>query len=81
MKLRCSKISTRCGRPATRGAERGTATLVVLVLLLLMAALIAINSSMVRQLKRELQRVEKVQLRKYDGRAVTNPPPTVPAQR
>jgi cell division protein FtsB len=61
-------------RPLDRRASRaGLATVVVLVLLFLVFAFIAGNALVLRNLKRELRRVEHVQQLKYLPPATTAP--------
>ena len=52
----------------TRGsAQRGSAVLIVLILLSIMAVLVVSNSVTLRQLKVELQLLEQKQERKFDA--------------
>ena len=64
--------------PAARSGERGLATVIVLALLLLMMVFIASNSFTLATLKRDLNRVEQRQLRRYGPALVTNAPPARP---
>jgi len=57
-------------------AERGSATLVVFILLSIMVALIVANSVTLHHLRGELRLIERVQLKKYG----TNAPPALGAQ-
>ncbi len=45
--------------------ERGSAVLVVLTLLAALTALVAVNETVVRQLRQELRRVETQQQQRY----------------
>jgi hypothetical protein len=61
---------------AATGAQRGfAASVIVLALVAVMAALLLGGSRVVASLQRELRLVEQRQALKYDGRAVTNAPP------
>ena len=66
---------SRTGR--ARGPERGSATLVVFILLIIVLAFIAANSVTLHHLSRELRLIEREQLKKYG----TNAPPALRAQR
>jgi len=72
-------MKTRPESAANRKANRGVATVVVLVLLFLMVAFIAGNSGNLHSLELELRRVERLQLRKYQPGASTNAPLLAPA--
>ena len=58
------------------GPERGSATLVVFILLTIMVALLVANSVTLHHLRGELRLIEREQLKKYG----TNAPPTLRAQ-
>ena len=58
------------------GPERGSATLVVFILLTIMVAFIAANSVTLHHLGGELRLIEREQLKKYG----TNAPPALRAQ-
>jgi len=72
-------MKTRPERAGHRQANRGVATVIVLVLLFLMVAFIAGNSANLHSLELELRRVERLQLRKYQPGASTNAPPAARA--
>ena len=59
------------------GPERGSATLVVFILLTIMVALLVANSVALHHLRGELRLIEQGQLKKYG----TNAPPALRAQR
>ena len=59
-----------------RCAERGSATLVVFILLTIMVALLVANSVALHHLSGELRLIEQGQLKKYG----TNAPPALRAQ-
>ena len=59
------------------GPERGSATLVVFILLTIMVALLVANSVALHHLSGELRLIEQGQLKKYG----TNAPPALRAQR
>ena len=63
-------VGSRCRRD--RRGERGSAAIVVLVLLFLIVAFAEGNSVTLRSLKRELQLLDERQLKKYGDAAVTN---------
>ena len=65
---------SRIGR--LRCAERGSATLVVFILLTIMVALLVANSVTLHHLRGELRLIERGQLKKYG----TNAPPALRAQ-
>ena len=65
-------MRTRSAHQHQRRGERGSAAIVVLVLLFLIVAFAAGNTVTLRSLKRELQLVEQRQLTKYGAAAVTN---------
>ena len=57
-------------RPAdAKKRERGSAILVVLVLMGIMTTLVICNSVTLRQLRQELNLIERQQLKKFEGRA------------
>ncbi len=58
---------SRIGR--SRGTKRGSATLVVFILLTIMVALIVANSVTLHHLRRELRLIERGQLKKYETNA------------
>jgi len=58
------------------GPERGSATLVVFILLSILVALIVANSVTLHHLRGELRLIERVQLKKYG----TNAPPALGPQ-
>ena len=58
------------------GTERGSATLVVFILLTIMVALVVANSVTLHHLRGELRLIEREQLKKYG----TNAPPALRAQ-
>ncbi len=60
---------SRIGR--LRCAERGSATVVVFILLTIMVALIAVNSVTLHHLRGELRLIERGQLKKYGTNAPT----------
>jgi len=60
---------SRIGR--SRGTKRGSATLVVFILLTIMVALIAVNSVTLHHLRGELRLIERGQLKKYGTNAPT----------
>ena len=69
------KIDAARARRSTR-TERGSATLVVFILLTVMVALIAANSVTLHRLRGELRLIEREQLKRYG----TNVPPVLRAQ-
>jgi hypothetical protein len=54
------------------GRERGFASVIVLTLLFVLAALVMANGRVVSGLRQELRILEKLQLQKYGPAAVTN---------
>lgn len=66
-------------RPALAGQRGFAASVIVLALVAVMAALLLSTSRTVAALDRELRLVEQHHLRKYDYRAATNTPPDRPA--
>ena len=70
------KLLGRASSRRGRATERGSATLVVFILLIIMVALIAANSVTLYHLRRELRLIERVQLKKYG----TNAPPVLRTQ-
>jgi hypothetical protein len=56
------------GRLTSRKSERGSAVVVVLVLTLVMMSLLLVNSTSVLQLRKELNRIDRKQMEKYDVR-------------
>ena len=59
--------------PTGQSTERGSATLVVFILLTIMVTLVVANSVTLHRLRGELRLIERVQLKKYG----TNAPPAV----
>jgi len=72
--MRMKRDDSRIGRSGC--AERGSATLVVFILLTIMVTLIVANSVTLHSLRGELRLIERGQLKKYE----TNAPPAPPAQ-
>jgi len=72
--MRTRRNDSRIGRAL--GAERGSATLVVFILLTIMVALTMANSVTLHHLRGELRLIERGQLKKYG----TNAPPALRAQ-
>jgi hypothetical protein len=56
------------GRLTSRKSERGSAVVVVLILTLVMLSLLLVNSTSVLQLRKELNRIDRKQMEKYDVR-------------
>ena len=54
----------------SRRSERGSATLVVFILLTIMVALVAANSVTLHRLRGELRLIEREQLKRYGTNAV-----------
>ena len=73
--MRMKTDDSRIGRAP--GPERGSATLVVFILLTIMVALLVANSVALHHLRGELRLIERGQLKKYG----TNAPPALRAQR
>ena len=72
--MRMKTDDSRIGRAP--GPERGSATLVVFILLTIMVTLVVANSVTLHRLRGELRLIERVQLKKYG----TNAPPALGAQ-
>jgi hypothetical protein len=66
--------------PARHGPERGSAVLIVLILLSIMAVLVAANTILLRELKVELQRLDQKQQRKFQTPAPKAPAPASPTR-
>jgi len=74
MKMKMETVNSQFGWAT--GPERGSATLVILILLTIMVALITANSVTLHHLRGELRLIERGQLKKYG----TNAPPVLRAQ-
>jgi len=58
--------------PSAGAGERGSAVVVILIVLFGILAFLQVNNGTLRSLKRELQLIEQRQLIKYGEAAVTN---------
>jgi hypothetical protein len=68
-------MRTRLNRQAVRrNRSRGIASIAVIVLLLIIASLLAVNTAALNQLKREIDLVERKQVEKFQ-RSEPAPPP------
>ena len=76
-------MNVHCYRPVGAGGrarERGSATVVVFILVTLVVAMLIGNGRALGRLKRELRLVERQQVERWGMPAATNPPPAaVPA--
>lgn len=62
----------------SQNSERGSATILVLALLAIMAVLLSANQLVLHNLKRELRLVEQQQLKKFQSPAAKPAPPARP---
>jgi hypothetical protein len=73
-------VQTKAWR-GRRAGQRGSATLVVLILLMLLVALLIGNSRALIQLKGELRLVEEKQVQRYAPKPASHTAPANPAPR
>jgi hypothetical protein len=65
-------MNTRLHPSASQSSNRGMATIAVIVILFVVLSFLAANTVALHNLKRELRRVEQLQLRRYGPALVTN---------
>lgn len=76
--LRCQANRDRATRPQRH--ERGSAVLVVLILLSLMIGLVFANTQALNHLHKEMRLIEKRQLKKFESKPAGDPHPSSVSQ-
>ncbi len=74
MNIVCRTVEAQRARPARRSRRTGSALVIILVLLSVMAALLVSNSVVLRRLRVELQLLEQKQKQGLENRTVVLKP-------